>query len=113
MAKKLTRSGVAYDITVSPHKEVITYESGDVVEFTFSSDLYRRKFIEKRQKNKELISDSLSNRFNFTINVLDQITDINLYTKVEKRGFLIKINESETLCLNTIKLDGVTLTIEI
>ena len=40
MAKKLTRSGVAYDITVSPHKEVITYESGDVVEFTFSSDIY-------------------------------------------------------------------------
>ena len=47
MAKKLTRSGVAYDITQSPHKELITYNSGDKVEFVFSSDLYRRKFMEK------------------------------------------------------------------
>ena len=104
---KLTRSGVAYDLTLSPHKLVVKYGETDFLTYVFSSELYKNKFNEKMYKNREEISESLSKRFGITIRY-DKLADIKLYTKVEKRGFFIQGNE-DYRCLELIKLDGVAL----
>lgn len=101
----LTRDGIAYNLELSPYKEVITYSKNDSLTFIFSSELYRGKFKEKLEANREKINTSLSNRFKFNI-VNDKLSDIQLYSSVEKRGFLIKEGESKYKCLSTIKLNG-------
>lgn len=104
---KLTRSGVAYDLTLSPHKLVVKYGETDFLTYVFSSELYKNKFNEKMYKNREEISESLSKRFGITLRQ-DKLADIRLYIKTEKRGFLIQGNEDYS-CLDHIELNGVNL----
>lgn len=104
---KLTRSGIAYDLSISPHKTEILY-SGRVITYIFSSELYMNKFEEKIVSNRNKINESLSNRFRMDINA-SLIADLKLYSEIEKRGFLIKTEKESHLCLNTIKLDGLML----
>lgn len=101
---RLTRSAVAYDLNISPHEMNVEY--GDcVITYVFSSDLYRRKFIEKLEENRESINTSLSNRFGFKI-VCNKVADLKLYTTVEKRGFLLYKGQDKVECLNDITLSG-------
>lgn len=102
---KLTRSNVAHDLNISPHKLGIVYNDSDHVEFVFSSELYKEKFREKMQLNRETINQSLTNRFGFSI-IADKLADFRLYTTIEKRGFLIYHNGVKAECLNDITLDG-------
>lgn len=102
---KLTRDGIAYDLTTSPYVHTITYSVKDKITFVFSSEYYRTNFIKKYEDNRRAINESLSNRFGFTIkhNVL---SDLKLYTKIEKRGFLIFCNGVSVECPDNIILDG-------
>lgn len=102
---KLTLSGIAYDLNISPHKKKINYTQNNYIIYTFSSDLYRRKFEEKLEDNRKVINDSLSKRFGFTIenNIL---CDIKLYSSIEKRGFLLRNSKEGFEWLENIKLDG-------
>ena len=104
---KLTRSGVAYDLTVSPHKTLIVYDKEDHLEFVFSSELYMNIFERKVEENREKINESLSKRFGYEIEV-NKLADLKLYVQTEKRGFLI-LGKEEFNCLNNIKLNGVNL----
>lgn len=104
-----TRYGVAYDFNLSPFKEKIIYDHEEL-EFIFSSDLYRTKFIEKLEDNRNKINESLSKRFGFRI-MNNKLCDIKLYTSIEKRGFLINTNQERIECLSNIILDGDNLTI--
>lgn len=106
---QLTRSGVAYDFRISPHKLLIKYKDGTDLEYTFSSELYKSKFEEKYKDNREKINESLSKRFGFNI-VNDKLCDIKLYTTIEKRGFLINQNKESIEWLSNIILDGSNLT---
>ena len=104
----LTRSKIAYDLTISPHKHCVEY--GDLnATFIFSSDLYKRKFTEKQKENRDNINNSLSNRFNIFC-VFNILADLKLYSMIEKRGFLLYVNGEKFDCLNSIKLNGVSLT---
>ena len=105
MAKSLTRSNIAYDLTVSPHFLQIEYPEGKSLRYIFSSELYKRKFTEKYEEHRKAINQSLSNRFGFMIGA-EMIADIKLYTTIEKRGFLIYRNNEVFTCQNNIKLDG-------
>ena len=107
MDKKLTRSGIAYDLTISPHKLVLDYEKHSI-EYVFSSEFYKTKFLEKLEDNRNTINQALSKKYGFTIenNIL---SDIRLYSHVEKRGFLLNSNGKSYECLNIIKLSGVNL----
>lgn len=105
---KLTRSGVAHDLTISPYVLTINYGEDDKLSFVFSSELYRNKFQEKIIDNRDKINESLSKRFGFMI-VNNKLADIKLYTVVETRGFLIKGKE-DYKCQSTIRLIGVNLT---
>lgn len=106
---KLTRSNVAYDLNISPHRMIMEYSNNHKIEFVFSSDLYKRKFEEKLIDNRIKINESLSNRFGFSIEN-DVLSDLKLYTTIEKRGFLIYQNELGIECLNDIILNGQMLT---
>lgn len=104
---QLTRSGVAYDFKISPHKVKVIYNrlTDEKIEFIFSSELYKNKFEEKLEENRKKINDSLSKRFGFTIKN-DKLSDIKLYTTIEKRGFLINHNRESIEWLSNIILDG-------
>lgn len=102
---KLTRSNVAHDLNISPHKQVVAYRDLSQVEFVFSSEFYKGKFMDKLYEHRDTINQSLSNRFGFSIKA-DKLADIKLYTTIEKRGFLIYHNGVKTECLSDITLDG-------
>lgn len=107
---KLSRGGIAYDLNVSPFTEVMKYEDVDgnstqEVKYVFSSDFYRIKFLSKIAENRKAINHSLSKRFGFEI-TNEVLCDLVLYSKIEKRGFLIVNNGVKITCLNNIKLDG-------
>lgn len=106
---KLTRSGVAHDLTISPHLSIVKYGDKDELTFVFSSEFYLNKFESRLEENREKINNSLSQRFGFNIR-LNKLADIKLYEKTETRGFLI-LGKEEYTCLSTIKLDGKNLTL--
>ena len=103
---QLTRNGICYDLEVSPFTIERYYNDHSiVVQYVFSSELYTNKFTEKQNKNRDSINQSLSKRFGLNIQN-DLLADINLYSKIEKRGFLIFINGAKVKCLKSITLDG-------
>lgn len=108
MSENLTTRGICYNLKKTPYTLIVKYENIDL-EYKFSSQLYKDKFIDRLVGNRENINSSLSKRFGFTI-VNDMLCDIKLYSNTEKRGFLIMNNEKAIECLNTIKLDGKNLT---
>lgn len=104
----LTRGGVAYNLDSSPYRYSVDYPKRCIT-FVFSSDFYKSSFIQRLNKNRERINQSLSNRFGFKIEQ-DILCDIKLYTSIEKRGFLIYQNGERFECLNSLTLDGENLT---
>lgn len=102
---QLTKSGVAYDLTISPHKYKVIYDNENTLIFTFSSNLYLTKFQEKLVEHREKVNKSLTKRFGYEIEN-NELCDIKLYTMIEKRGFLIDNTKERFECLNNIKLDG-------
>lgn len=102
--KGLTRNAVAYDLNISPHKLEVPYDD-DVIVYVFSSALYKQKFYNRFIDNRKAIGESLSNRFGFRIEN-DMLSDLKLYTSIEKRGFLIFKNEVKFECKEEVVLDG-------
>lgn len=94
-----TRNGIYKNINYSTYK----YNTGQLT-FVFSSEFYKRKFIEAYMNHRKQISESLSNRFKFSIDV-SVLADLVLYTKIEKRGFLIYTKGGEKICQKPIKLE--------
>lgn len=101
---ELTRSGVAYDFNVSPHKITVDYND-ERITYTFSSNLYKTKFIDKLEENRKVINNSLTKRFGITLE-FNLLADLKLYTTIEKRGFLIEDDSGKHEWQNTIKLSG-------
>lgn len=106
---KLTRSNVAYDLSISPHKVNLEYGAENIT-YVFSSELYKSKFLERIAENRRNINISLSNRFGFHI-CNDLLSDLKLYITIEKRGFLLYKGQVIVECLNSIILDGNKMTI--
>lgn len=101
----LTKSKIAYDLTISPHEAVIDYNSGESLKFVFSSNLYRTKFLERLEDNRNTINNAISKRYGFNI-IANIIADIKLYSSIEKRGFLIYKGLVKIECQEDIILDG-------
>lgn len=101
----LTRNGIAYNLSLSPYKLTIKYDKNDYITFKFSSQLYKDNFQNKLKVNRNNINNSLSKRFGFSI-LNEKLSDLKLYSSIEKRGFLIETKEGIYECLNIIKLDG-------
>lgn len=100
----VSRRGIVLDIENSPYVSTIKYGETTLM-FYFSSSLYMSKFEIEMKINREKINKSLSKRFKLDIKC-DLLCDINLYSKIEKRGFYILANDMELTCLDNIKLSG-------
>lgn len=105
----LTRSNIAYDLSISPHRETLPYGGCDLT-FVFSSELYKNKFLEKRRENEVQINNSLSKRFGFEVR-LPVLADVKLYSTIEKRGFLIIKDGKESIWQKDLLLDGEMMTL--
>ena len=106
---QLTRSNIAYDLSISPHRHTVIYGEHSL-EFVFSSELYKEKFKEKQLINREQINISLTKRFGVEVNY-SILADLRLYTTIEKRGFLLVKNGVEVECPDKIRLECETLTL--
>ena len=105
--KTMTRNGIVRDLKKSPHKTILNYSENYFITFFFSSELYKTKFEERLHEHRKLINSKLSKRFHFQIQN-EAISDMTLYSIIEKRGFLIKSNldGKDITCLDKVKLDG-------
>lgn len=103
---KLTRSKIAYDLTISPHRYSITYGENQHVRYIFSSRLYMSKFMERLTSNRIQYSLQLSKRVGVDVN-FDILADLKLYKSIEKRGYLLNVNGEDVTCPDQIILDGV------
>lgn len=106
----LSRANIAYNLEITPHHLTLMYGENEL-KYMFSSDLYRRNFLNRLEDNRSKINQSLTKRFGFNIQN-DILCDLKLYTTIEKRGFLIFHNGVKIECLNTIILNGKKLTAE-
>ena len=103
----LTRNNVAYNLNESPHRLEVPYEQQSLV-YVFSSEFYKTNFYNRFLDNREKISASLSKRFGFRVEN-DLLSDLKLYTSIEKRGFLVIKGEDKIVCQENITLDGAKL----
>lgn len=83
-----TRNNIFYNLEESPYRLTL-----DGMTLVFSSEMHRIKFLASMKNNREKINESLSARFGTCVK-LDKMSDLVLYAKIEKRGFLV-ITESE------------------
>jgi hypothetical protein len=97
----LTRKGIAYDFYESPYH--FTNERG--VTFIFSSAMYKQKFIRQLHENRKALNDSVTRRLGIELNLINAF-DLSMYLKIEKRGFLLRLESGEYLCRSQVKLNG-------
>lgn len=102
---KLSRNGIAYDLSKTPYTHTIKYRNELEIIYSFSSKLYLEKFKTKLEEHRNKINESLSNRFGLVV-VNELLSDIVFYSKTEYRGFYLLVNGEEYKCLSTIKLVG-------
>lgn len=99
----MTRNGIEYNLKKSPYL-IAPYRVYDIV-YYFSSFNHREKFIECLELNRSRVENSLSKRFGFSVKFI-MLSDINLYAKIENRGFRITIDGKEISCLEEVVLGG-------
>lgn len=102
----MTRYGVEHDLKKSPFTYTVKYDNLNEIEYCFSSDSIKTRFIALRNGFYEETEDSLSNRFKMDFRISKDLTDVNLYRKVESRGFLIFFNREEITWQRALKYDG-------
>lgn len=113
---RMSRRKIAYDLKTSPYYTELYYvnlgkfkitevNEGTKICFVFSSERYLKKFTDELQENRLKISESLSNRFKYSIKC-NLLADLKLYIDIEKRGFLLLVNGEKVDCLENITLDG-------
>lgn len=107
---KMSRNNIAYDFHASPYRLDVPYQE-QTLRYVFSSELHKQKFYDRHLENREKINESLSKRFGFNVEN-EVLSDIRLYTTIEKRGFLIIEERTglEFLWLDNLTLDGGKLT---
>ena len=104
MSNNLTRNGVAKELSKSPYIYTVLTES-DVLHLYFSSKLHMKRFNEKRDDNYNMIYNYIYKRFKYQVDCR-LLADLNLYQKIENRGFYVKLNKEVYLCPDNITLNG-------
>ena len=100
----LTRNGVAKDLSKSPY--IFTEKIGNQqLDLYFSSRLHLQNFSQKRGENYNMIYNYIYKRFKYQVDCR-MLADLNLYQKIENRGFYVKLNKEVYLCPDNITLSG-------
>jgi hypothetical protein len=84
-----TSWGVYHNLRESKYRAF----NGEVL-FYFSSELYRDKFLEGYQLNRELVRNKSKKILNPDRLNIDTLSDITLYEEVEKRGFFVRLDRA-------------------
>lgn len=98
----VSKNGVYYDLKSSPY-----YFEYKGLCFSFSSHIHRDKFIAKINIRTDWLTDSISRRFHFEID-MSLVAVLQLYLQTETRGFyIVDLNSGEEYtCKENLKLDG-------
>lgn len=94
----ITRNGVYNNINESTYSVCV-----NGIVYYFSSQLYKRKFIERYRKEREILNSKLSKKYKIQIDV-NILSDFILYSNIEKRGFKLEINGRVYRCLDNLNL---------
>lgn len=105
----MTPSGVERDLKKSPYTETLEY-NGHMVTYIFSCSSALDKFRREYQENRRYIRNSLQNRFRMKFVIGDDLCDLTLYRKIERRGFRIEIDGRPYEWLGQIEYNGQKLT---
>lgn len=87
----MTKNGVEANLARSPYKATVYYGKR-VITYYFSTNQQREKFFDGFEENRTFIKESLENRFKIKCYIADDFCDLNLYRKLERRGFYIEID---------------------
>jgi hypothetical protein len=102
-----TRGGIFYNLPESRYNITLVYCTSLSIQYFFSSPHILQKFLDRMIGKREDLNRWLAITFGYTIDV-GVYSDLILYSKLETRGFYIKINGEEVSCQNNIILNGVT-----
>lgn len=98
---KMSRYNVFYDLSISPYMKEL-----DEILFVFSSKWHKDKFT-KQYKDFVLQQNSrFKEKYLIDLN-FEKLFLLQLYQRIESRGFFIKINGVEYTCPKSVKLNGV------
>ena len=100
----LTRNGIAKDLAKSPY--IFTEKIGNQrLDLYFSSRLHVQNFSQKRDENYNMIYNHIYKRFKYQTECR-LLSELNLYQKIERRGFYVKIDKEVYTCPGDIILSG-------
>lgn len=95
----ITRRGVCYNLKISPY-----HYTAEGIKYFFSTTINREKFINNYQANRKELKNKFDKKLKLNLNA-NQMYDIDLYKRVESRGFYITV-EGKEICLNTLTFVG-------
>lgn len=101
----MTSSGVERDLTVTPYLVDIKYPDKTMV-YCFSSMNSKTLFERKIEEHRAEIKESLTNRFRILFSVSDDFCDLDLYRRIERRGFLVKMEGDNITWLGQVEYNG-------
>lgn len=100
------KSQIAYDLKESPY-----HVNVDGITYYFSSTFLLGKFTERIEMSRNILNDSLSNRFKMHVD-LRKVADITLYARTESRGFRAVLDDGRELeCLSQARFAGGNVTL--
>lgn len=103
---ELTRGAkICYNLKKSPYYVDFYTGNGKPTRFYFSSELHRKKFSERLADYNRKIDEMFSKRFGFSLE-LGLLAAVDLYIKIEKRGFYIKDYHGKGYNFNDFALYG-------
>ena len=100
---EITNNGVCYDLENTPY--II---ERDGIEYHFSSETHRGKFVREVRKREDWLTDSLSRRFKCRFDA-SKLAALQLYSQVETRGYFVIVGGEVVKCRGEVQLAGTTL----
>ena len=97
---EITENGVCYDLENTPY----TFNRKGI-EYHFSSETHRGKFVRNIVKREEWLADSLSRRFKVKFDG-SLLAGLQLYSQVESRGYYVVVEGEVCKCRGEVQLAG-------
>lgn len=93
-----TRNGVYHNLSESEY-----FARVDDITFYFSSKLHLEKFKERYLMNRDIVNYRMKKRYKFEF-CFEKLADLELYARIESRGFYIIKNGNVYNSLKQVKL---------
>lgn len=101
----MTKSGIEHDLSISPYVCIVDYGTKEY-KYYFSSVAAMSRFESQMESNRRYIADTLERRFKMGFFISKDFCDVQLYKKIETRGFRINANGREITCLAGMSYNG-------